>query len=181
MQADLLRAGGLGRGRQRAAGGLDEEGAHVTEDEDERDALRFEAEDAVIDEKEMGHAAEDHVDEGVDPQGGEEDEELLRGCGGAVQLLLDADGAEYVPCCLPRTAHYEDPGKGFPVQDGLQGVGEGREAEEADEEDCGAVGGAVIELCVWVRDGVAFEAGHRRGCWAVWQDLDMDLKESWRT
>ena len=105
VQADLLRAGGLGRGRQRATGGLNEEGAHVAEDEDERDALRFEAKDAVVDEEEVGHATEDHVDEGVDPQGGEQDKELLRGRGGAVQLLLDANSAEDVPGCLPGTAH----------------------------------------------------------------------------
>ena len=141
---------------------MDEEGADVAEDEYECDALCLEAEDLVVREEEVDHAAEDHVDEGVDPERGKEDEKLLRGGVGGVELVLDAEGAEDVASRLPGAAHDEDPGEGFLMQDGLEDVREGCEAEEADEEDCGAVGGAVVPLGVGVSDGVAFEVWH---CW----------------
>ena len=140
---------------------MDEEGANVAEDENERYALGLEAEDLVVGDEEVDHTAEDHVDEGVNPQRSEEDEEDLCGEEGFAELVLDAECAEDVAGCLPCATHDENPGKRLLVQDRLHDVGEGCEAEKADEEDCSAEGRAVVPLCLGVTNRVAFEVGHR--------------------
>lgn len=143
---------------------MDEKGGDVAQDEDERDALGFEAEHFVIVQEEMYHAAEGHVDERVDPEWSEEDEQLLRRGVRGGELVLDAEGAEDIAGSFPGAAHDEDPREGFLVEDRLQDVREGSETVEADEEDGGAERRAIVPLGVGVSDWVAFEVRHCCRC-----------------
>ena len=116
--------------------------------------------DPTVVEEEVHHAAEQHVNEGVDPQGCEEDEQSLHGGPANVLLGRDGDGAEDVAAAFPESAHDQDPAEGFPVHDGLDGVRDAGEAEEAGEGDGGAEGGAVGIESIGVRCVVADEFGH---------------------
>ena len=108
---------------------MDKEGADVAEHEDERNPFCLEAEDLVVAKEKVDHAAEDHVDEGINPKRSEEDEKYLGSGIGGIELVFDAEGAEYVATCLPNSTHDENPSEGFLVEHGLEDVGEGGEAE----------------------------------------------------
>lgn len=108
---------------------MDKEGADVAEHEDERNPFCLEAKDLVVGKEKVNHAAEDHVGESIDPKWSEEDEKHLGRGIGNIELMFDAEGAEYVATCLPGAPHDEDPGEGFLVEYGLEDVGEGGEAE----------------------------------------------------
>lgn len=53
---------------------LDEEGEDVETDEDRGEMLGFDTVDSALIQEEVNHPAEEHVDEGVDPQRRKEDE-----------------------------------------------------------------------------------------------------------
>ena len=97
----------------------------------------------------MDHAPEDHVVEGVQPEGSQQDKELRDECEGGRLLVLGGGGAQGEGDEFPGGAHDDDPAEAdFLVQYGLVDVGAEGEAEEDGEENGGGEGGAVVPLCV---------------------------------
>ena len=114
----------------RGAAGLDQKGEDVEQDEVEAKAPGFDFEESGGRMVVVDHAAEDHVDEGVGPERGDEDEDEPGRVGGVRGRGSDGGDAEGVGEGLPKCGHADYPAVGFAVEDGLSNVGQGDEAEE---------------------------------------------------
>ena len=121
---------------------MDEEGEDVEKHEIEAEAPGFDFEEPGRGGVVVDHAAEDHVDEGVGPEGRDEDEDEPDGVGGDGGGGFDGGDAEGVGEGLPERGHGDYPAVGFTVEDGLGDVGEGDYGEEDGVEVGGCDGGA---------------------------------------
>lgn len=93
----------------RCAGRLDEEGQDVEADEERGEALRRQPAQAPGLVKEPQHAAQRHVQEGVDPERRQQEEQLVVGVVVGVVLVFGQQHAEDHRDELPEGAHNDDP------------------------------------------------------------------------
>lgn len=99
--------------------------------------------DALVGQPVVGHAAQHHVDEGVDPERSEQDQQLADSHEHAGCLIVHAEDAKYEADALPCHGHDHHPAEGLAVPDGLGEVCDEEAGEEHGEDDGGGVGGAV--------------------------------------
>ena len=112
---------------------LDEEGDNVQEDKVQTEAPGLDAENPSRGSEVVYHPADDHVDKGIDPERGEEDQDEPSRVQGGTLIALNAQDSCNVGTCLPRSAHDNHPCVEFTVENGLSDVGCRCEAEENSE------------------------------------------------
>ena len=150
VQTPLLRGDGVVVGGLAGAYDLDEEGDDVEDDEEAGQALRFDMPDRDVGEQEVHDASQGHVRERVDPEWGEEDEEL--GDEGWAALVLHGHRYDsgYETAGFPYGAHDEHPAVRFAVEEGLSDMGEGDSTEDNGKKDCRTEGWTICPLGVGV-------------------------------
>lgn len=117
--------------------GLDEKRGDVENHKHSGDAAGGNLEHAVGPQEEMYHPSQQHVNVSVDPERCEEDEELLDGVQGLVELVVDGQGSYDVPPGFPCGSHDEDRGESFAVADRLSYVGGRGDTKQHSKDDCG--------------------------------------------
>ncbi len=137
---------GTGARRHYRAANLHNKGKHVEEDKRGAVVPGLELEDGAVGLIAPDHATKDHVDIGVGPDGGDEDEHEPQHVVDLAVGLADAEVAEDVRGHLQRARHDDDPAVPGPVENGLDDVQERDAGKEDREDDRGAHGRAKVPL-----------------------------------
>ena len=115
---------------------LDEEGEDVEQDKVDAETPGLDLGQAGVRGEVEDHAAEDHVDVGVDPERSDEEEDEVDHVGSVGGGVFDRDHAEEVSTGLPEGGHGDDPAIAFSMDYALGDVSDERDGEE-DREDVG--------------------------------------------
>lgn len=153
---------GAGARRHDGAADLHDKGEHVEDDKRGAVVPGLELEDGAVGVVAPDEAAKDHVDVGVCPDGGDEDEDEPQH---VVELAVgreDAQVAEDVRGDLQRARHDNDPAVPGAVEEGLGDVQERDAGKEDGEDDRGAHGRAKVPLGALGREGFARHGGGER-------------------
>lgn len=139
---------------------LDQEGEDVQQHEVEAEAPGFDLGQARVRSEVEDHPAEDHVDVGVDPERGDEQQDEVDHVGALGGRVLDADHAEEVGARLPEGGHGDYPAVAFFVDDALGDVAdEGEDEEHGEDVGGGDVGAEVPDGAIVVVGHVAVRMG----------------------
>ena len=152
---------------RRAAGSpeLDQEGEDVQQHEVEPEAPGFDLRQPRVGREVEDHPAEDHVDVGVDPERGHEEEDEVDHVGPFGGRVLDADYPEDVGAGLPQRGHGDDPAVAFFVDDALRDVpDQGEDEEHGEYVGGGDVGAEVPDGAIVVVGYVAVGMGRVVDC-----------------
>ena len=113
---------------------LNEEGEDVEQDEVDAETPGLDLGQTGVRGEVEDHAAEDHVDVGVDPERGHEEEDEVDHVGSVGGGVFDRDHAEEVGAGLPEGGHGDDPAIAFSMDDALGDVTDEGDGEENGED-----------------------------------------------
>jgi hypothetical protein len=151
---------------------LDQKGDDVKPHEDRAESLRVQTTKSLLLGKEPHHAAKGHVEEGVDPERGQKEKQLVISIVVRVVLLFDQQGPQDHRDRFPDAPHHHYPsifllpvrpksfqssktkmGTGYlAVDEDLHAMYESSQAKEESEKDCGAKRGHVeqyVSTSLW--------------------------------